>query len=333
MDLRLLQIVVCDDQRDALASVLDAHPTFGRWDETLEANRFQANVLSAAQHVEALTDQLTDRLGSSDTYRVVVLTVDATVPLPDESDEPRDEQQSNGERISREELYTEVTGAASVTRVWLAMVALSSIVAAVGLMRDNIAMVIGAMVIAPLLGPNVAMALATALGDLRLGRRALIANLLGMSLALAMSIATGLVFQPHPEVPSIASRSVASVTDIVVGLAAGAAGTLAFTTGISATLVGVMVAVALLPPTVVCGLMIGTGHWDAALAAVNVICINLAGVATFLVQGIRPRTYREADVARRAATTAVVLWVVLLIIFAIIIFLLYDRVSLWESPS
>jgi uncharacterized membrane protein len=53
------------------------------------------------------------------------------------------------------------------------MVVLSTIVAAVGLARDNAAIVIGAMVMAPLLGPNMALSLATTLGDTKLAFRAL----------------------------------------------------------------------------------------------------------------------------------------------------------------
>jgi uncharacterized membrane protein len=49
--------------------------------------------------------------------------------------------------------------------VFVTMVVLSTIVAAIGLLKDSVAVIIGAMVIAPLLGPNVALALATALGD------------------------------------------------------------------------------------------------------------------------------------------------------------------------
>ncbi|MBI1373000.1 MAG: TIGR00341 family protein [Phycisphaera sp.] len=340
MNLRLLQIVIDDDRRGSLAELLDKHTTFGRWDEALAENRFQANVLTSAEHSESLMDDLTERFGHATTFRVVVLSVEATLPRPDdEDDEPAstDKPKETSERISREELFNDVTGAAKVSRVWLAMVALSAIVAAVGLLRDNTAVIIGAMVIAPLLGPNVALALATTLGDLKLGRRALMANFCGVTMTLIMSTLAGLALKPSPLIPAIAERTNVSLADVVVGLAAGAAGTLAFTMGTGDVVVGVMVAVALMPPTVVCGMMIGTGHWDAAIGAgllvtVNVICINLAGVGTFLAQGMRPRTWYEADVARKATRTAVVLWVGLLILLSTIVFFIYD-LALWSPPT
>jgi hypothetical protein len=93
--------------------------------------------------------------------------------------------------------------------------------------------------------------------------------------------------------------------DIAVALASGCAGALAFTTGVSATLIGVMVAVALLPPLVTFGLLLGGGNLDLATGALslflmNLICVNLAGVATFLVQGIRPASWWEKDQAGNA---------------------------------
>jgi len=62
---------------------------------------------------------------------------------------------------------------------------------------------------------------------------------------------------------------------------------------VMAALIGVMVAVALLPPLVTFGLLLGVGHMASATGAlslflINLICVNLAGVTTFLVQSIRP---------------------------------------------
>jgi uncharacterized membrane protein len=64
----------------------------------------------------------------------------------------------------RESLYEEIEKSARLDVNYLALVMLSTVVAAIGLIEDNVAVVIGAMVIAPLLGPNLALALGTALG-------------------------------------------------------------------------------------------------------------------------------------------------------------------------
>lgn len=114
-----------------------------------------------------------------------------------------------------------------------------------------------------------------------------------------------------------ASCDAVGMGDIAVALASGAAGALAFMTGVSATLIGVMVAVALLPPLVAFGLLLGGGYPGLAVGALslfrmNLICVNLAGVPTFLVQGIRPTTWWEKDRASKAMRIAIGLWVTLL---------------------
>ena len=86
--------------------------------------------------------------------------------------------------------------------------------------------------------------------------------------------------------------------DIVLALASGAAGALSFTSGVPGSLIGVMVAVALLPPLMVFGLLVGDGQFQMSLSAflllmTNVVCVNISGVAMFLAQGVRPNSWWE----------------------------------------
>jgi uncharacterized membrane protein len=127
----------------------------------------------------------------------------------------------------------------------------------------------------------------------------------------------GFVFHIDPTVPEVAARTRPDIGDVVLALAAGAAGSLAFTTGVPAVVVGVMVAVALLPPLVVAGLLVGAGHWGPATRAfvlllTNVTCVNLAAVATFFLQKVNPRTWWEADRAKRSTRLAVTVWILML---------------------
>ena len=206
------------------------------------------------------------------------------------------------------------------------MALLSAVVAAVGLLRNDVAAIIGAMVIAPLLGPNVAMSLATTLGDFTLLRRAVVTNITGIAAAFVCAVGVGLLFTVDATVPAIASRTKVGPSDIILVLAAGSAGTLAFTQGLSGAVIGVMVAVALMPPLVVCGMLVGEGEMSAAFGALlltsaNLICINLAGVSTFLAQGVRPRSWWEAERAKKATWGAILVWIVLLATLAAILWL------------
>ena len=199
------------------------------------------------------------------------------------------------------------------------MVVLSTIVAAIGLYYNSVAIIIGAMVIAPLLGPNMALSLGTTLGDLPLLHRAIMTALAGIATTMVLSVIIGVLVQMNPASPELASRNGVGLGDIAVALASGCAGALAFTTGVSTALIGVMVAVALLPPLVAFGLLLGGGHPALAMGAlslflVNLISVNLAGVTTFLVQGIHPATWSEKDQAEKATHTALKLWVAMLVV-------------------
>jgi len=102
-----------------------------------------------------------------------------------------------------------------------------------------------------------------------------------------------------------------------LALAAGAAAILSLTTGLSSALVGVMVAVALLPTAVTTGLMLGSGDIKAAggaavLLAVNIVCVNIAAQVVFVAKNILPRTWSEKKASRKALLTNFTAWVLLL---------------------
>jgi uncharacterized hydrophobic protein (TIGR00341 family) len=214
----------------------------------------------------------------------------------------------------------------------MAMIILSSIVAAIGVMTNNVAIIIGAMVMAPLLGPNVALSLATTLGDLTLARNALKTNMIGIAIAAVLSTIIGAIFPINPLISEIASRTHVGLPEVVVALASGCAGALSFTAAIPGVLIGVAVAVSLLPPLVTFGLLLGAGFESLAFGAlllflVNLICVNLAGVVTFLAQGITPSRWFEIRKAKKATFIAISIWVLLLAAL-IVIMILFGQLQL-----
>ena len=101
--------------------------------------------------------------------------------------------------------------------------------AIIGLVRNSVAIVIGAMVLAPLLGPNVGLSLATALGDKRLSRESLKTLAVGVGLCLTLATATGAAMGIPSMTDELLSRSFTSYSDIVLAIVSGAAGILSFT--------------------------------------------------------------------------------------------------------
>ncbi len=266
-------------------------------------------VLLPADQVEEILDQIQSQCSGLDGFHAVILPVAAALPQAKEDPDAA----VKARRVAREELRSALADASRPSRVFMITVALSTIVACVGLARNSGAVVIGAMVIAPLLGPNMALALATTLGDQQLIKRSLQANLGGVLLAFVFSLGLGLILTIDPSQSEIAARAELLPSDLLLGLASGAAGAMAFTSGVSAQLVGVMVAVALLPPLATCGMLLVNGHTALAGAAglllwANVVCINLAAVAVFVIQKVRPRTWWEHRRSVRRSHAALVFW-------------------------
>jgi len=329
MALRLLEIAVPAEYEARVVELLDAHGSVSTWQ--LEASDSGAvfHVVVLAGDTEPLMDSIETECAGCSGLRMVLVPAEASVPHVEPPVDPAPSKRvtvgfGSKWRVSREELYEDALDGATVGPTFYILLALSAVVASVGLLKDNVAVIIGAMVIAPLYGPNAALSVGTSLGDAGLMGRSLRALGEGVGLALLFSLVAGLVLSVDASVPAIAERTVVSYADVALALCAGAAGALAFTAGRPRALTGVAVAVALLPPVVACGLLLGNG--DVALAsrafllvAVNVICINLAGVAAFVAQGVRPRTWWEAKKAKRATMRAAATWLFLLALLLVIL--------------
>ncbi|QEG22637.1 TIGR00341 family protein [Mariniblastus fucicola] len=328
MALRLIESIIPAASLSALEDLPENGKVVDRWDEMLNDEKALVRILVDAGDVESLMDKLVERFANVDGFRVMLIPVEATLPRPvePEANEDEVEEEKSAERINREEIYNQVSAGANITRVFIAQAIIATLVAAVGLIRGDTAILIGAMVIAPLLGPNMALCLATTLGDWKLVGKSLKANIVGLAIAFLSAAFIGILFPVSVTQEAIAARTQVSGGDIILALASGCAGVLAFTSGAPSALIGVMVAVALLPPFAVFGMLLVSGDYKAAsgalmLVSANVICVNLAGTLTFLAQGLRPHSWWEANRAKRAVRIAIAIWAILLFALAALIYL------------
>lgn len=330
MALRLLEVIVPEQHHNDIVELLKKNGISDHWQTCGCESNVIFKIILQVEKTEDLIDQFERKYGHLADFRLILFPLEASYPSPKQLEKKSFEyqpetQQIKALRVSRQELYNDIFDGSKLTTIFLVMVLLSTVVAAVGLLRDNPAIIIGAMVIAPLLGPNVAMSLATTLGDYELGGSAIKTNLSGITLSFIISVILGYFLEINPEQPEILSRTIVGYGDIILALASGIAGALAFTSGVSATLIGVMVAVALIPPLVVSGLLLGSGFLYKSLhafllLAANMICINISGTLVFLLQGIRPISWWEAAKAKKATKVAISLWTTLLIILILIIY-------------
>ena len=305
--MKIIEVVAEASHEDTIQGLAEQQEVEIWWGPENPDGRKTARLLVPDDRRQLVIDALQSLLGGSEDARILIIPVEAALPRPKQEEAPP------APRLSREELYAQLGRGSRVDGNFLTLVFLSTIVAAIGLLEDNVAVVIGAMVIAPLLGPNLALALGTALGDIDLIRDAMKANIVGIGLAFGLSIAIGLLWPASVASEEILSRTWAGIDSIVLALASGAAGVLSLTSGLPAVLVGVMVAVALLPPTAASGILLGAGETalalDAALLlAVNIVCVNLSAKLVFLWRGVRPRTWLEKRKARQSMWLYLLFW-------------------------
>lgn len=332
MALRLLEIVVPEDVTAEVLKIIEEAQLTNFWLTCSCENRNIFKMIVTAEKTESLLDTFEKKYGRLEDFHMVLLPLEASFPSTREIEEKAEESKKEEEgekkkeplRVSRQELYHDVFDSSKLTNTYMIMIVLSAIVAAIGLVKDNVAVIIGAMVIAPLLGPNVALSFATTVGDGALGRNALKTNIVGIIIAFAVSFVLGFFLVIDPGTGEIASRTMVSYADIILALASGIAAALSITAGVPSVLIGVMVSVALIPPLVVFGLLLGSGNLLLSLqafelVAINMICINIAGVITFLVQGVRPLNWWEASKAKKATRYAIIIWAFLLILLIMLL--------------
>lgn len=327
MSLRIIETLADAGAADTIHAIAEKVEAIDFWAGAIdEKGRRPSRMMVHTVHAQQAIDALQAALGASPTWRVTVSRVETTLPIPDDPEVQRAADRS----AIREEVYAAVEGGARLDRNYLLFVALSTVVAGLGLANDDVAVVIGAMVIAPLLGPNIGFALGAALGDWGLMRRAVTAGLTGIAMALAATAIVGALATLNLDNDQLLARTRVGFDAAVLALASGAAAALSIITRSSSTLVGVMVAAALLPPTCAIGLFLGAGRFQeaigaATLLAINVAALNLAALAVFLWKGVRPRTWLERRAARQSRRLALLVWAALLIALLVAILLRTDQ--------
>lgn len=179
------------------------------------------------------------------------------------------------------------------------LITLAATIATLGLLQDSAAVIIGAMLVAPLMSPIAAVAMGIAEGDAHLMRVSAEAALKGIVVAIVVGMVITLI-SPDPQgAGQILGRTQPNLLDLGVALASGAAAGYALSRKeVSAALPGVSISVALVPPLCVVGFGLATTQFDVAggaflLFVTNVIAIILAAAVVFLLQGFRPASQQR----------------------------------------
>lgn len=207
----------------------------------------------------------------------------------------------------------------------LVMTLLATVVALAGLFLNNVAVIIGGMLISPLVGPINAVSVNASLGRIRqlVTAELLVLILIGTSIVASALIAyTGSHFIVLGFTSEILSRSSVSVLDVVIALILGIAAGLALVTELPEALVGVAVAVALVPPAAVSGIGLALGRTGVFVGALlltltSLYGLNAGGVMLLILKGVTPRKYYEKAQARKYRIYALFAFLTILIFLAL----------------
>lgn len=162
---------------------------------------------------------------------------------------------------------------------YLFLTAMSAGIAVLGLMLSSAAVVIGAMLLSPLMGPIMGLGFALAIGDYQWLKQS--ARSLAWGTVMAVGL-TGLLVYMSPIqtiTPEIAARTQPNLFDLFVALFSALAGAYAMIRGREGTIVGVAIATALMPPLAVVGFGLATWNWTVFSGALLLYVTNLITIA------------------------------------------------------
>ncbi|MGP4038380.1 TIGR00341 family protein [Gracilibacillus sp. D59] len=332
MELQLIEVYIPVHRFERFLKEVQEYHVIEKWYTQISDEEQLVKILIEKKYAEEILDflEVNDR-GQKD-IRALLYNISTYVPRieveeEEEQEEDPEEKQKEITRASRHELYNVVQSSSTSSLNYIWMLLLSSVVATAGIVKDSAAIVIGAMVIAPLIGPFTALAFAATLGDYNLMKRSVLTALYGLAIPIATAIIFGLFFNLPINSDEFLARTHIGLMDIVVALAAGTAGAMSFAKRVSEALVGVMVSVALLPPAIVLGMMLGALEFEQALTPlillmVNISAILFSAIIVFWISGIEPIKWSEIQVAHTSKTYALIFVSSVILILAVMIIII-----------
>jgi len=225
------------------------------------------------------------------------------------------------DRENRISLVDRVQSSSNWDFDFFALMVLSTIIAAIGLIQNSAAVVIGAMLVAPLMTPLIGLALALVQGNPVLAKISLRAVVMGLGVSLLVGFLTGLLTPGFDEpTREMLGRGGPGLLDLSVAFASGLAAAYASSRpGLLAALPGVAIAAALVPPIATSGLALSLGNYHLAIGAlllfvINMVTIVLASMVSLWVVGLR-------NIGKASRWTLTAVGVVMLSVIALGVYL------------
>ncbi|MFD1564626.1 TIGR00341 family protein [Haloarchaeobius amylolyticus] len=297
--MRLVQVFVPQDQLDLVLETADEAGVDYTVSQDTDRGEFEA-LVSIPVPPAAVEPLLADlRTAGLDERSYTVVTAAETI-ISNRTDDLTG--RFSRTRISREELQSRAADLAPAASTYFGLLVVSTAIATAGLLLDSAATIIGAMVVAPLMGPALAASVGVVVDDDALATRGVSLQIVGLAVAVVTAAVIGwglrgtVLLPPGFDittVPQIRERITPDFLALFLALGSGVAAVISLTRNVGSVLVGVAIAVALVPPAATVGLGIAWGHPEVVLTAgtlvlVNMLSINLTALLLLWASGYRP---------------------------------------------
>ncbi|MFC6731189.1 MULTISPECIES: TIGR00341 family protein [unclassified Haladaptatus] len=300
--MRLVQVFVPDGHRTSVEEILDDENIDSI--STAEEGTGEGVIFHfplPPQAVEHVLDRLEEAGLDRDNYTVVLNAETVHTPRFGELENRYVEGTEENDRIASEEIRTKARNMHPNPVTYYAMTLLSAFVATAGLLLNSPAIVVGSMVIAPQVGSALTASVGGVLNDRKMLWQGLRAQSYGLALAIVGAAVFGWLLKTAAFIPTtldvstvdqISRRISPGFLSLAVGICAGAAGAFGLATALPASLVGVMIAAALIPAAAAVGIGVAWGYPTVAAGAfvllvMNAAAINLAGFSVLRYLGYK----------------------------------------------
>jgi uncharacterized hydrophobic protein (TIGR00271 family) len=232
----------------------------------------------------------------------------------------------------KKEVYQELITKAEPKVDFFILVILSCIIATFGLLANNVAIIIGAMVVAPLMTPILSSSLAMLFGEIEFFYKSLSSELQGVGVALVIAVAIALVTPGAVLTDEILARTHPTIVDLILALASGAAGAYAIVRRKNAALPGIAIAVSVLPPLCVAGIGLAFRRFDVfggglLLFFANIIAVQIASFGVFWFFKVVPSSIYEKEKAELIMKNLRISIALFLLVSVPLAFIMYTTVS------
>ena len=267
---------------------------------------------------DVLLDNLTSRFDFEDDEErsLIIFTPDTVIPRD------KEKIKKASFRATRETIITFAQNNSQVNFEYLMLVVVSAVITSLGLILDNVAVIVGGMVIAPVLGPILAVTVGIMLGDSKLIKQGISTEIIAIVVAILIGFLFGSALPNVGITNSLKIRMFPTLADLFIALAAGAASAYALVRGhLESGLVGVMVSAALLPVMSTIGIGISFANRTMILGAFlllggNYLGLLLANLIVFYFEGLKPQIWYKFE-ANKLIKKSLIFILIAVIIFSI----------------